>query len=171
MNTATQRQSPNSELMSAATAADLMTPNPISIEGGALMSEAVVLLTERGFSAAPVIDETGRPVGVVSRTDLLVHDRELAGSLAPADWYDEAELKREIPAKERAGLHLQHVDATHVRDIMTPVVFCVAPEESAAKAVEQMVRLNVHRLFVVDADGVLVGVISALDVLRFLSGE
>jgi CBS domain-containing protein len=32
-----------------------------------------------------------------------------------------------------------------------------------------MVALKVHRLFVVDADGVLVGVISALDVLRHMS--
>ena len=31
---------------------------------------------DRGFSAAPVIDAAGRPVGVLSRTDLLVHERE-----------------------------------------------------------------------------------------------
>jgi CBS domain-containing protein len=33
---------------------------------------------------------------------------------------------------------------------------------------EQMVALNVHRLFVVSRDGILVGVISALDLLRHL---
>ena len=36
------------------------------------------------------------------------------------------------------------------------------------KAVDDMVALKVHRLFVVDRRGVLVGVISALDVLRRL---
>ena len=38
----------------------------------------------------------------------------------------------------------------------------------AAKVVEEMLALKVHRLFVVDEPGVLVGVVSALDVLRNL---
>ena len=53
---------------------------------------------------------------------------------------------------------------------MTPVVFCVRPETSAAKVVEKMLALGVRRLFVVDDDGVLVGVVSAVDVLRRLRG-
>jgi CBS domain-containing protein len=52
---------------------------------------------------------------------------------------------------------------------MTPVVFSVAPDAAAAKVVQEMVALKVHRLFVVENTGVLVGVISALDVLRRLS--
>jgi CBS domain-containing protein len=51
---------------------------------------------------------------------------------------------------------------------MTPVVFCVRPDASAREVVETMVDLGVRRLFVVDNSGVLVGVISALDVLRHL---
>jgi CBS domain-containing protein len=52
---------------------------------------------------------------------------------------------------------------------MTPAVFSVTPDAPAARVVGDMLDLKVHRLFVVDRDGVLVGVISALDVLRFLS--
>jgi CBS domain-containing protein len=51
---------------------------------------------------------------------------------------------------------------------MTPVVFSVSPKTPAHKVVEQIVDLKVHRLFVVDDDGILVGVISALDILRRL---
>ncbi len=153
------------------TAADLMTPNPISLEEDALVSEAVLLLTERGFSAAPVIDEAGRTVGVVSRTDLLIHDREQPGLLTPPSWYDDAELKREFTETERPGMHVACIDATRVRDIMTPVVFCVDPDFPLAKVVWQMVGLNVHRLFVIDTDGSLVGVISALDILRSLGHD
>lgn len=60
------------------------------------------------------------------------------------------------------------VDPTRVRDIMTPVVFTVGLRTAAAKVVEQMLSLKVHRLFVVDEDLALVGVISSLDVLRHL---
>src|SRR3954453_8006906 len=54
-------------------AADLMTPNPMSIRQSATVSEAATFLAGRGISAAPVIDEAGRPVGVVSSTDILIH--------------------------------------------------------------------------------------------------
>jgi hypothetical protein len=36
----------------AETAADLMTPNPISVEANAFVAEAVALLIDRGISAA-----------------------------------------------------------------------------------------------------------------------
>ena len=42
---------------------------------------------------------------------------------------------------------------------------CVRPETSAAKVVEKMLAMKVRRLFVVDDEGALVGVISAIDVL------
>jgi CBS domain-containing protein len=131
-------------------AADLMTPNPISIREGATVREAIELLTRRGISGAPVIDEAGRPVGVVSRGDILVHDREAIDDLAPAD--DESQ----------AG-------ATRVRDIMTPAVFCVSPDAPASRVVRELTELKVHRLFVVDDLGTLVGVVSVLDVLRRLT--
>jgi CBS domain-containing protein len=154
------------------TASDLMTPNPVSLREDATVLEAVALLTDRGFSAAPVIDEAGRPVGVLSRADIVVHDREggCQRSSVP-DYYD-----RESPEAGSAdacptGFHIERPDLTHVRDIMTPVVFSIAPEAPARRVVENMVALKVHRLFVVSTDGVLIGVISALDVLKHLRPE
>ena len=53
---------------------------------------------------------------------------------------------------------------------MTPVVFSVRPETPARQVIEEMLHLRVHRLFVIDADGVLVGVIATSDILRHLLG-
>jgi len=47
-------------------------------------------------------------------------------------------------------------------------LFSVRTDTPADKVIEQMLALNVHRLFVVDAANVLVGVISALDIVRHL---
>ena len=146
-------------MLRAETAADLMTANPVSVNADAWVSEAVLLLTERGFSAAPVIAEGGRPVGVVSRTDLLVHERERDASPTRPRWDEE---------RSASGFQVKRVDSTQVSDVMTPVVFCVALDDSAEHVIAQLLGLNVHRLFVVDNDGVLVGVISAQDVLRFM---
>jgi CBS domain-containing protein len=152
------------------TAEDLMTPNPVSIGANATIQEAIALLIDKGISAAPVIDRAGRPVGVLSRTDILVHDREKVEYLKPApDYYHEADLT--LPSGETLpeGYLVESVDPVRVSDIMTPAVFSVVPDAPAARVVGDMVDLKVHRLFVVDRNDVLVGVISALDVLRFLS--
>jgi CBS domain-containing protein len=65
---------PNAQMvLGASTAKDLMTSNPMSIRQKATVSEAAAFLAGKGVSAAPVIDEAGRPVGVVSSTDILIH--------------------------------------------------------------------------------------------------
>jgi CBS domain-containing protein len=124
--------------LGARTAGDLMTPNPVSISRGSSVREAAAFLTARGISAAPVIDEAGRPIGVISRSDILIHHPS-------------------------PGL-----DRTPVHSIMPPAVFCVRPETPAAEVVETMVGLGVRRVFVVDEGGVVIGVVSAFDVLRKL---
>ena len=57
----------------AATAAELMTPNPVSLRAQATVLEARELFIARAIAAAPVIDAAGRPVGVLSQSDILVH--------------------------------------------------------------------------------------------------
>jgi CBS domain-containing protein len=159
-------------VLDAETAADLMTTNPVSIAEGATIREAVALLTDRGFSAASVIDAAGRPVGVISRADILAHDAELMADTSAAAEYD-SRSGLTAPSGEslRSGFQVERVDRTRVREIMTPVVLSVAPEAPAATVVVQMWALKVHRLFVVDRAGVLVGVISTVDVLRRLREE
>src|SRR6516225_1284115 len=104
-------------------AADLMAPNPVSIEETVTVPEALALLLDRGLHAAPVIDEAGHPVGVLTNTDILVHLRESAA----------------------AGFIA--VERCLVRDIMTPAVFSVLPDASPAQIVKEMLDLKVHTLF------------------------
>ncbi len=127
----------------AATAADLMTPGPTSLNSIATVTEAMAFLTARAFGAAVVIDEAGHAIGVVTKTDVLVHARQRKPGLEPDD--------------------------TPVTEIMTPAVFSVRPETLASSVVEQLLILNVHHLFVADTAGVIIGVISPIDVLRKLA--
>jgi CBS-domain-containing membrane protein len=150
----------------AETAADLMSPNPVSIRDNASVQEALACLTDRSISAAPVIDDAGRAIGVISRSDLLIHERER--SEIPATLEDDDEALRQAfrnNVKMPTGFHEHVVDRTQVLDIMTPAVFCVNPETSARDVVRQMLGFKVHRLFVVDEHGILVGTISSHDIL------
>ena len=63
---------------------------------------------------------------------------------------------------------IEDVDDCTVGDLMTPAVFSVSPETPIDKVIAEMVALHVHRLFVVDASGTLVGVVSTMDILKRL---
>ena len=121
-----------------------MTANPLSVEETLTAREARAFFIDKGISAAPVIDDAGRPVGVLSQTDLLIHDQENPRTSAEAS-------------------------ETLVSELMTEGVFAVPRHAPIKRVIGGMCELNVHRLFVVDAAGILVGVISAMDVLRHLT--
>jgi CBS domain-containing protein len=159
-------------ILEAETAASLMKENPISVSADETVQEAVAVLTERGFSAAPVIDEAGRPVGVLSRTDLLWHDRERVEYL-PGEDSDSWEEVEEMPSAwaAREGFQEVRVDRTRVSEVMTPLVYTVTPTTPAEEVVRQMLARKIHRLFVSNDDGILIGVITASDILRHLLPE
>lgn len=142
----------------AHSAADLMAPNPISIRSEATLEQAMTLFTEKGIAAAPVIDDGGRPIGVVSRSDIFLHQVEGVRCQKPNYFYNAEGEQAGAPPKPGA----------RVADVMTPAVFAVAPGTPVSRVVSDMVGLHVHRLFVVDDHGVLVGVITAMDVLKQL---
>ena len=130
------------------------------------------MLTDRGFGAAPVIDEAGRPIGVVSRTDILIHERESVRHAVPdctnstrndTDW----DLFPDPSWSE--GFSIEVTDPTTVGEIMTPAIFTVALNTPARDVVRRMLELKVHHLFVSDGELALVGVISPLDVMRCLA--
>ena len=130
-------------VLKANTAAEIMNAGPVSLDASATVAEATAFLTEKGFGAAVVIDEAGHPIGVVTKTDVLVHARQRRPGLEPDD--------------------------TPVTEFMTPAVFSVRPDTPTRSVVEQLLALNVHHLFVADPAGVIIGVISPVDVLKKLA--
>ncbi|MFE3653051.1 CBS domain-containing protein [Streptomyces sp. NPDC059152] len=60
--------------------ADLMTPNAVTVQRGTLFREIARLLDEYDITAVPVVDDDGRPVGVVSEADLLRRQLSKAGA-------------------------------------------------------------------------------------------
>jgi len=140
---------------------EVMTPSSVSIRADATLEEAVAFLVDSGFSAAPVIDDAGRPVGVISRSDVVVYDRERLLLPAAAPYYFES-------ADELAAIVSEERAAARVADVMTPAIFSVTPDLMLGEVAGHLTDLHVHRLFVVDDSGVLVGVVTALDLLRHL---
>ena len=95
--------------------------------------DAINFLVDHGYSAAPVIDESGRAVGVVSRSDILVHDRERAEHAVP-EYYHRSDLATAEGELLPKGFQVEAVDRTTVEEIMTPTVFAVTPARPISRA-------------------------------------
>src|SRR4051794_11252751 len=98
----------------AETAEDLMMPNPVSVRGDATVREALALLIDKGYSAAPVIDGAGKPAGVLSRSDLLVHERQEVEHVP--EYYGRGELHTDDAEPLPRGFQVERVDRTTVED-------------------------------------------------------
>jgi CBS domain-containing protein len=127
----------------AKSAGEVMTRNPLSVNETATIGDIAAFLTAKSISAAPVIDEAGRPVGVLSLADIVRYAQ--GGGSSPA---------RRLNAP--------------VSEIMNDVVFFVRPDTPIGNVIDDLLTSDVKRLFVIDENEVLVGVISTRDLLRRL---
>jgi CBS domain-containing protein len=142
-----------------------MTENPSTIDEDATIREAATALTDASISALPVTNKKGELVGVLSRTDIVRFEGQRGDLEIPAS--NERAGKADA-AEPQSGIHAETTRRTPVKKIMTPSVYVVRPEANLASVVDQMLKRRVHRLYVIDDKGGLIGVISALDLLRFL---
>jgi len=89
----------------ADTASRLMTSPAVTIEPGADLAQAAKLLHEHDIKRLPVVDSSGRLVGIVSRTDLLrvylrsdaeIRDEIVDGVLMRTLWIDPVSLQVDV---------------------------------------------------------------------------
>lgn len=153
-------------LRMGAAVSELMTRRVICVRSTLPVRAILMVLVEHGISGAPVVDAAGRPVGMVSITDLL---REQYDQIED----EEDELlpffAREALDRNRAGLRSSAPSHLTAEDIMTPSVFSVREESLVADAAVEMARRGVHRVPVVSCEGMVVGMVSALDVMRWMA--
>lgn len=127
---------------------DIMTGPVFTVRPTDPVEGAAALLADRGITAAPVIDERNRLVGMVSEGDLL-RDR------VPED--PTAHL-RAVPGHAVRRPHI-------VAEVMTRDVVTAWPMEDVADVARTMLSRDVRSVPVLD-DGRVVGIISRRDLLR-----
>ncbi|MBK7583942.1 MAG: CBS domain-containing protein [Myxococcales bacterium] len=146
----------------------IMTKNVVCVPPDLGLEALTGLFLDRGISGAPVVDASGRTLGVVSKTDVL-REHQDRGDTAEQG---EPEVFRDgIRAGLDRGMHVVGNDEATVKDVMTPLAFTVAEGTSIARAAALMALEGVHRVPVASAAGKVVGILSALDILRWLAQE
>jgi CBS domain-containing protein len=133
-----------------ATVKDVMTTEVVAVRREVTFKEIAATLRRYRVSALPVVDDTGKVLGVVSEADLLAKE-------ALADPGVVAEVLHHKDVRKAEGLT--------AGDLMTGEVVTVSPEDPVEQAARLMHFLKVKRLPVVNSGRELVGIVSRSDLL------
>lgn len=144
------------------TVREIMTREVTTIPAEATLQEVATLLTVRNISGAPVVDEAGKMIGIISESDLLSEARRRAGLPHVAAFgiftLPEETLRR-----------IYHNGATLLAsEVMTKKIITVPPDMTLSEVGDLMVKSRINRVPVVDADGSLIGIVTREDVLKAL---
>jgi CBS domain-containing protein len=155
----------------ATTARDIMQNRIVTVSPDALLRAVQSVFVEEGIHGAPVVDEEGRVVGVITSTDLLraASEGDEAEPAEPAYFRYDLDLHGFDWSRAPADLRDRLPDAV-AADVMTAEVVTVAPD-APVSAVARVLRENaVHRALVVE-DGELLGIVSAMDLVALLEAR
>jgi CBS domain-containing protein len=142
-------------------AADVMTPNPISVAADAPISEAIQLMLTHKFSGLPVVGDSGSLVGIVTEGDLL-RRTETGTQRKRSGWIEF------IMGAGRLAAEYQKAAGRKVRDVMTSETVSVEEDISLEEVVRLMERHQIKRLLVV-RNGKVVGILTRANLLHALA--
>jgi CBS domain-containing protein len=144
----------------------VMTRGVVAVRKETTTREVARLLFEKHISAAPVLDESGAPIGMVSEGDLI--GRSDDERLARRDWWL-ALLAEGQPLAPEFLATLRRPDRT-AADVMSEPVVTVEPETDTAEIARLLTSHRIKRVPVVQ-DGHIVGIVSRENLIRALAEE
>jgi len=133
------------------TAQDVMTPEPLTVSGYTPVSAAARLMAEHRIKRLPVVDDEGKLIGIVARSDVL---RAIARTEPPG----------EVTEQVIVGGRL-------VSEFMAVSVPTVSLEAPAAEIVARLVASPYRRVVVVNAQRQVLGLITDREVLQHIGPE
>ncbi|GAA0912950.1 CBS domain-containing protein [Streptomyces thermoalcalitolerans] len=132
------------------TVGDVMTEEVVTLRPDAPFHEVVSLMDANDIAAAPVVDDEGTPIGVVSASDVLRHETGMPDPQGQ-DGDDERAWGK---ARARTASAL-----------MSSPVFTARADWTIPRAARELRERRVKQLPVVDDHGLLIGIVSRSDLL------
>jgi len=136
---------------------EVMTRSVVCVTEHTSMALLEELLLDHNLSGVPVVNSHGKLVGVVTMIDIV---RELH--------YQAETAQVSLTGDLAWGFHVEP-ELLIVAHLMAPVAFELPVSCPVAKAVSLMATRHTHQVPVVSEDGVLVGIVTAGDIVRYLA--
>lgn len=150
---------PSTKSLLALCAADIMSRDVVMVPHEMSLQGAARMLARANVTGAPVVDENGRCIGVLSATDFMhwVEKDHKAGKPRSAGY----------PICSAWQIPEGAVEGTwRVEDCMTRDPVLVPPNAAIAEVARIMIDAHIHRVIVVEAASQRpVGIVSSMDIL------
>lgn len=143
------------------TASDLMTRDILSVSPEMTLGEVADIMMKKRITGLPVVDEAGQIRGMVSEEDIVrrMNPREESGR---GGW-----LSFIASGGAKSG-SLHDKNECKVEKAMTRDILMASEGETLVNLISLLARKRIKRLPIV-RDGKLVGMVSRVDILRFLA--
>ncbi len=148
--------------MSELLARDVMVKKVITINKNASVAELSELLIKNKISGVPVVDDSGKLVGIATEGDLIVRDADLHFPR----YFKLLDSIIYLESLNKFKRNLRKYLGTKVEDVMTSKVKIVKEDTAVNVVANIMIRNNVNRVPVLDNDGNLVGIITRADIVK-----
>lgn len=166
---AARSSGPPSELPTA-TLADVMVRDVVCVRPETTIESLRLVLLERGISGAPVVNDEGTLVGVVTKTDLVRWDLDNTDPGAASSGWVHPSHREGIHEELGPGFHAEDIPGGLVGEIMTPLPVALPSHSTVLHASALMAYTGAHQIVVVD-DAEVVGIVTPSDVLGWLARQ
>lgn len=145
---------------------DIMSSKVVSVNPDTTVRDVARLLVDNAIDGAPVVNASGRVIGVVTESDLIVRNANLhfPRFLQILDARIFVENPRHFEEETRKML------GTTAADVMSSPAIVVGPDDDIEQAATLMLEKHVHALPVV-ASGKLVGIVSRSDLVKLMAED
>jgi CBS domain-containing protein len=120
-------------------ASDIMTPGVISADPDATVLQAARYMLQHHISGVPIIDKTGKLVGILSEGDFL-RGRETCTDRRPSRWLEF------LMGPGKMAAEYVHTHGSKVSEVMTTEVHTVNEDTPLEKIVELMEKRRIKRV-------------------------
>jgi CBS domain-containing protein len=143
------------------TARDIMTQDVVTVNKNQPISDLAIIFIENHFNGVPVLDNTGKVVGVVTQGDLIEQNKNLhiptVIALFDAVLFLESEKKFEDDLKKLTG--------SKIEDIYHKNFITVSPDTYLSEIITIMAEKDIHTLPVLEGDK-LIGIIGKQNIIH-----
>jgi CBS domain-containing protein len=151
-------------------AADLMQRDLVTVSPTDSLREALALMTSNHVTGLPVMDNNSRCVGLITASDILNYEQDHASDSSEsgmADVFDaESEQWETVPLSAFALQEFGHVS---VNEVMTSDLIWIERDVAVRDVAQRMLSEGVHRVLVMDKQARLYGLLSAIDIVRYVA--
>jgi len=160
------------EQLTSFNVSDVMSTNLLTVYEGWSIRKLSQFFLKHNISGAPVVAADESLVGVVTQSDVIRFETKLPSEMEVAKMVEQycGPFNRDLPNSEIVRIQNKANDYCTVNSIMTPAVLKVSFCAPVITAYKLLLEHDVHRLFVTK-DDMLVGVITAMDVLKSLKSS